>query len=168
MSPFINHVEHVTNVYTDASCQSFVEVDVATEAVPVAVKSQSDELTFAVEDRRTGVSARDIVVGEEAKLQLSGRFISVWAERSGIHQAMHHGLCLVIKHAVVAPFHLFDEAFCRGVIGRMAAEGDSFHLSVGQTHREIGVTIVGHVFFHAQFCGAKQAFLLVDAVACGI
>ena len=80
MPPFINHVEHVTNVYTNASCQSFVEVDVATEAVPVAVKGQSDELTFAVEDRRTGVSPRDIVVGEEAKLQLSGRFISVWTE----------------------------------------------------------------------------------------
>ena len=51
MAPTVHHEKHVANIHTDAAGQLTVEVDVAGEAVPVAVEGQSNELTFSVEHR---------------------------------------------------------------------------------------------------------------------
>ena len=63
MAPFVHQVEHITNVHSYATCQSGIEVNVAGEAVPVAVECQSNEPSLSVEHRRAAVSARDVVVG---------------------------------------------------------------------------------------------------------
>ena len=49
VSPLVHHVEHVTDVDADAACQLRIKEDVAREAVPVAVESQSDEASLSVE-----------------------------------------------------------------------------------------------------------------------
>ena len=38
MPPFIHHEKHVADVNTYATRQAMVEVDVATEAIPVAIE----------------------------------------------------------------------------------------------------------------------------------
>ena len=77
VSPFVHHIEHETNVYTDASCQSFVEVDVARQAIPVSVECQSNEMAVSVEHRAAGVTSRDVIIGEEAELQLAAVLVGV-------------------------------------------------------------------------------------------
>ena len=47
MAPLVHHEEHVAYVYADAAGEVLLEVDVAREAVPVAVEGQS-ELPYAL------------------------------------------------------------------------------------------------------------------------
>ena len=77
MSPFIHHEEHVTNVYTDATSQMRVEKDVARQAIPVAIEGQTNKFAFAIEHGRATISTRNIVIGEETKVQVRGVFIGV-------------------------------------------------------------------------------------------
>ena len=79
VSPLIHHEEHVSNVDADAACQSFIEVDVARQAIPVSVECQSDEMAVSVEHRAAGVTSRDVVIGEEAELQLAAVLVGVAA-----------------------------------------------------------------------------------------
>ena len=78
--PLVHEIKDVADIYTDASCQSLVEVDVGAEAVPVAVEGETDQLSLAIEHGAAGVAARDVVVGEEAELHLSAGLVLVLAE----------------------------------------------------------------------------------------
>ena len=74
MSPFVHHEEYKTNVYTDATSQFAVEVDVGTEAVPVAVECKTDEFALSIEHRRTGIAPCNVVVRKETELLLDNAF----------------------------------------------------------------------------------------------
>ena len=58
--------EHVADVEGNATLQVVVEVDVAAQRLPVAVEGAADESAFTVDDGAAGVSARDVVGGQEA------------------------------------------------------------------------------------------------------
>ena len=58
--------QHVADIHIDASLKIWFEDDVSAHGFPVAVKSQSDKFTLGVEHVTSGVSAGDVVVGEEA------------------------------------------------------------------------------------------------------
>ena len=49
MAPFVDHEQHIADVYTNATGQTRVEIDVRREAVPVAIESKSDETSPSVE-----------------------------------------------------------------------------------------------------------------------
>ena len=51
VSPLVHQVEHVAHIDTDAACKLAVEVDVRSQAIPVAIEGETDELALAVEDR---------------------------------------------------------------------------------------------------------------------
>ena len=109
-----------------------VEVDVATEAIPVTIEGQTHELSLAIKDGRTRVSTRNIVVGKEAKLQLPSGFVLIRTKRLSAQQLLHDRFCLIIEHAFVTTFHLLYKAFCRGiVVGNVPTEVITTHLSVG-------------------------------------
>lgn len=48
-APGLHHVEHVADVDTNAASQLLVEEDVRAQAVPVAIKGQTDEFALAIE-----------------------------------------------------------------------------------------------------------------------
>ena len=109
-----------------------VEVDVATEAIPVAIEGQTHEFSLAIKDGRTRVSTRNIVVGKEAKLQLPSGFILIRTKRLSAQQLLHDRLRLIIEHTFVTAFHFLYKAFCRGiVVGNVPTEVITTHLSVG-------------------------------------
>ena len=62
----VDDKEDVAHIDVDAALQLGVEHDVAAQGLPVAVEGQADELTIGIHDRAAGVTARDVVVGEEA------------------------------------------------------------------------------------------------------
>ena len=83
MTPFIDHVYDIADVDADAAGQARVEVDVGRETVPVAIESEADELSFAIEDRRATVAAGDVVVRQEAEIQSVAYRIRITAEIGG-------------------------------------------------------------------------------------
>lgn len=111
MTPAIHEVEHETNVDRDGASQHLVEHDVGSQAVPVAVEGQADEAALTVEEGRTTVSTRDVVVGEQAELHLARRLVGIRAVVGGAHQLVHDRLGLIVDHALVAGLHLLHDAF---------------------------------------------------------
>ena len=83
MAPAVDHEGDEADIYTDASCQTMVEVDVGGQTVPVAVEGEAYEASLAVEHRRTAIATGDVVVGEEAELHLPRARIGVWTEVVG-------------------------------------------------------------------------------------
>lgn len=62
----VEYKEHVADVESNAALQVIVEVDVAAQRFPVAVESTADEVALTVDDGATGVTACDVVSGQEA------------------------------------------------------------------------------------------------------
>ena len=80
MPPLIHHKEHVTDVYANATSKERIEKNVARKTVPVAIEGQTNKPTLTVEHGRATVSARNVVVGEETKVQIIRGLIGETAE----------------------------------------------------------------------------------------
>lgn len=70
-SPLVDHIQHIAYVNTDRALQIRFEGDITTHGLPVTIESEADQASVLVEYRTTGVTSCYIVVGKEAKLQLS-------------------------------------------------------------------------------------------------
>ena len=120
---------------------------------------------MSVEDRTSGVSASDVIVGKEAKLQGVRRAVLILSIVFLRQQFPHNRLCLVIR-VLVALIHLRHDALRVGVVvGEMSSHLVSPYLSVGKTHGEVGVAVVGHVLFHAYLSSTQLALLITNVLS---
>ena len=73
-----------------------LEGDVAAHGLPVAVEGESDDARVTVEDGAAGVAARDVVVREEAELQIALR-VGVRAEVAVAYEGEDLGLHVELR-----------------------------------------------------------------------
>ena len=164
MPPLIHHKEHVTDVYADAASKERIEKNVARKTIPVAIEGQTDKSALAIEHGRATVSTRNVVVGEETKVQVIRRFVGETAEIFRRKQLAHDGFCLVVNVAF-GTIHLLNDAFGRGIITQfLAAKRETLYLTVAKTHGKIGIRVVGHILFHTQLGRTEIAFLRLDGI----
>ena len=69
VSQFFQNKEYVADIQCDATLQVVIEIDVTAQGFPVAVERAAYKLAFTIDDRAAGVTACDVVIGKEAKLQ---------------------------------------------------------------------------------------------------
>ena len=164
MSPLVHQVEHVSDINTDTACEFVVEEDIARQTIPVAVECKSDEFALSVEYRRTAITACDVVVGEEAELHLTRCLVGVFAEIICAHQFVHNRLGEIFEVGV-ALLHLLHNTWSIGEVARrLTIKIESSHLSVAQSHGEVGIAIVGQFHLHTQDGIAEIALLYVDGI----
>ena len=77
---------------------------------------------------------------------------------------MHDRLSVVIDN-LIALLHLLYDALGCGVITRwLATEVETAYLTIAQSHGEVGVAVVRHVFLHTELGSTEILLLLGDAV----
>ena len=69
-TPFIDHEKDIADIYADATLQIRFKSDITTHRLPVTVESKSNQTGVLIEYRATGITTRDIIVREEAQLQV--------------------------------------------------------------------------------------------------
>ncbi len=75
---------------------------------------------------------------------------------------MHNRFSIIVNH-LVAHVHLVDDALGSSIIsGRHSAYVEVLHLTVAQSHSEVGVAIVRHIHLHSNLSITEIAFLLLD------
>ena len=82
MSPFVNHVEDVSNVNTYATREMAVEKYVTCKAVPVTIESKTYESSFSIKHWRTTISSRNVIVGKATKLHLTWSRVQIFSKDS--------------------------------------------------------------------------------------
>ena len=70
-TPLVDHIKYITDIYCNTTLQVRFESDVTAHGFPVSVESKTDQTGILIEYRATGVTAGNIIVCQEAKLQLS-------------------------------------------------------------------------------------------------
>ena len=88
---FLDDEQHVADIYPDAALQAGLVEIIAAHGLPIAVESQAEELTARVEHGAARVTARDVVIRNEADLHLSAP-IGITAVVAALQQAHQLGL----------------------------------------------------------------------------
>ena len=70
-TPLVDHIKYITDIYCNATLQVRFESDVTAHGFPVSVESKTDQTGVLIEYRATRVTTGNIIICQEAKLQLS-------------------------------------------------------------------------------------------------
>ena len=164
MSPLVDEEEDKADIHTDASLERGVEADVARHGLPVAVEGQADELALTVEHRGATVAARNVVVREEAQMEVVGAAVSIAPPVTTLKQRDD-----VLFHTVVLDLallrRLVQQALRGGVVVEVAALGRIvLDISIGETHGEVGIAVVGCILVHLHEGLRKQTLVVADDV----
>ena len=62
----VHHEEDITDVYADTSLEIRLKHHVTGHGLPVAIERKADELTLRIQYRAAGVTASDVIGGQEA------------------------------------------------------------------------------------------------------
>ena len=110
------------------------KTDVAAHRIPVSVESQSYKLSLSVKHGASGVSARDVVVRQEAELHFAAFFILVRAEIAFFKKSFHFRFHLIFI-VFVTLCYFFEHTRHGGKVVLMAGRtGIVVYESVAQAH----------------------------------
>ena len=67
-SPFVHHIQYITDIYADCALQFGFESDIAAHGFPVSVESKTNQTAVFIEYRPSRVSACTVIIRPETKL----------------------------------------------------------------------------------------------------
>ena len=112
LAVFVDHIKHVTDIDTDAPLQVRFEDEVTAHRFPIPVESQSDQFALSVKHSAAGITAGDIVVGDEADVHVAFRAIP--AEGS-LFQRLEYGIQDLVIRVLAGPLLFFEYSLRRSL-----------------------------------------------------
>ena len=109
MTPLIHQPEYKTDINSYTAGERGIETNIATESIPVAIKSQSYEFALTIEHWAAAVAARDIVGSEETEGQLTSLRVDVATVVARLQQVQDFSLHRIVGVAG-ALFDFLDKA----------------------------------------------------------
>ena len=85
LTPLVYHKKYKADIDTYATLQRAVETDIARHRLPVAIEGQTNQLALAIEHRTAGVTASDIIVGNEAEVHIARVLVGIPAPLACLH-----------------------------------------------------------------------------------